>query len=152
MKSTLFLIAAVATLALVQVAQAQDAASLQAAIERHYAAIHDGDFEAVWSHHVPEFSIFLWNGELLLESGFQEAAERQGFTPGSWTFNVAMNHFDAQIYGDVGLALFYLTGSYGVDDVVTTGTWRVSAVWVWRDGEWKEAHHHESPLIGSRHH
>jgi hypothetical protein len=27
----------------------------------------------------------------------------------------------------------------------------VSAVWRWQDGEWKEAHHHESPLIGRRH-
>ena len=152
MKPTLFLIAAVATLALGQVAQAQDAASLQAAIERHYAAWNAGDAEEGLSHHLTDFSIFPSNGRLLLEPGFREAGNRQGRKRRARSMNLAMNHFNAQIYGDVGLALFYLVGSYTVDEEVTTGTWRVSAVWVWRDGEWKEAHHHESPLIGSRHH
>ena len=152
MKSTLFLIAAVAKLALVQVAQAQDAASLQAAIERHYAALNAGDVEEGWSHHLTDFSIFPPDGRLLVEPGFREAEDRQGVKPQARSANVSMNHFNAQIYGDVGVALFYLVGSHTVDEEVTTGTWRVSAVWVWRNGEWKEAHHHESPLIGSRHH
>lgn len=152
MKPTLFLIAAVATLALVQVAHAQDAASLQAAIELHYAAWNAGDVEEGWSHHLPDFSIFPSDGRLLVEPGFREAEDRQGVKPQAGSINVLMNHFNAQIYGDVGVALFYLVGSFTVDEEITTGTWRVSAVWVWRNGEWKEAHHHESPLIGSRHH
>ena len=147
MKLTSYLIAAAATLALVQVAQAQDAASLRTAIERHYTAIHAGDSEAVTSHHLPDFSIFPWNGRLLLEPGFLEAADRQGARLDPGTANLSMNHFNAQIYGDVAVATFYLAGAHTVDEEVTTGTWRVTAVWLWRAGEWKEAHHHESPLI-----
>ena len=144
-------LAVAAVLALAQTAHAQDAASLRTAIESHYAAIHAGDFETAMSHHLPDFSIFPDDGRILLEPGFSEAAERMGVTIEWPTFNLAMSHFNAQIYDDVGVALFYLSGTKSVGDEVTAGTWRVSAVWRWQDGEWKEAHHHESPLIGRRH-
>jgi ketosteroid isomerase-like protein len=138
-------------LALAQAAHAQDAASLRTAIESHYAAIHAGDLETAISHHLPDFSIFPDNGRILLEPGFFEAAERQGATIEWPTFNLSMSHFSAQIYDDVGVAMFYLSGTKSVGGEVTAGTWRVSAVWRWQDGEWKEAHHHESRLIGRRH-
>jgi ketosteroid isomerase-like protein len=138
-------------LALAQTAHAQDAASLRTAIESHYAAIHAGDFETAVSHHLPDFSIFAHNGRILLEPGFFEAAERQGATIEWPTFNLSMSHFNAQIYDDVGVAMFYLSGTRSIRGEVTAGTWRVSAVWRWQDGEWKEAHHHESRLIGRRH-
>jgi ketosteroid isomerase-like protein len=119
-------------LALAQTAHSQDAASLRTAIESHYAAIHAGDSETTLSHHLPDFSIFPGDGRILLEPGFFE-------------------HFNAQIYDDVGVAMFYLSGTKSVRGEVTAGTWRVSAVWRWQDGKWKEAHHHESPLLGRRH-
>jgi hypothetical protein len=53
-----------------------------------------------------------------------------------------MKHFKAQIYDNTGIATFYLEGSFGE----TSGIWRVSAVWIWEGGSWKEAHHHESRL------
>jgi hypothetical protein len=56
--------------------------------------------------------------------------------------NVTMKHFSSQIYNNVGVATFYLDGSHG--DI--NALWRVTAVWVWTDGVWKEAHHHESEL------
>ena len=125
-----------------QIAMAQDAESLRARIEAHYTAIHAGDFEAVGSHHGPEFSIFPMTGHLLMESGFGDAAARMGTEPQWPGLQVTMRHFSAQLYGDVGVATFYLDGSYGD----TRGTWRVTAVWVWRNGQWLEAHHHESRL------
>ena len=144
-------LAVAAVLALAQTAHAQDAASLRTAIESHYAAIHAGDSETIRSQHLPDFSFFRGNGRILLEPGFFEAAERQGATIELPTLNLAISHFNAQIYDDVGVAMFYLSGTKSVGDEVTAGTWRVSAVWRWQDGEWKEAHHHESPLIGRRH-
>jgi Domain of unknown function (DUF4440) len=146
-----YVLAAAAVLALPPAAHAQDAASLRSAIENHYLAIHAGDSEATWSHHLPDFSIFTGDGRILLEPGFFEAAERAGATFGFPTINLAMSNFNEQIYDNVGVALFYLTGTKTVRGEVTAGTWRVSAVWVWQDGAWKEGHHHESPLVGRRH-
>ena len=138
-------------LALAQIAHAQDAASLRTTIESHYAAIHARDSETVVSQHLPDFSIFPHDGRILLEPGFFEAAERQGATIEWPTPNLAISHFGAQIYDDVGVATFYLSGTRTIRGDVTAGTWRVSAVWRWQDGAWKEAHHHESPLSGRRH-
>ena len=139
----LVLLITAALLLLPQFALAQDAESLRTKIEEHYTAIHAGDSATVLSHHLPEFSIFPETGRALLESGFSETAARMG-TELQWPdAQVTMKHFSAQLYGNVGIAMFYLDGSVGP----TSGTWRVTAVWVWRDGEWKEAHHHESRLV-----
>ncbi len=122
---------------------AQSGESLKERIQDHYKAIHSDSAEQVQAHHLDEFSLFPWYGGALLESGFQETAEKMG-TQGPWPQpNVIMKHFNAQIYDNVGLATFYLEGKYGE----VFGLWRVSAVWVWDDGTWKEAHHHESRLM-----
>ena len=42
----------------IHMAPAQDAAGLRTAIEKHYSAIHAGDSEEVWSHHLSDFSLF----------------------------------------------------------------------------------------------
>ncbi len=130
---------------------AQDAASLRAAIEEHYAAIHGEDMDATLSHHLPEFSWFSSDGRPLMESGAQETAERMGTVLDFGTGNVYMSHFNAQIYGDVGVATFYLVGTHSWGGETKHGTWRVSAVWVRQGDEWREAHHHESPLSGEIH-
>ncbi len=123
---------------------AQDAAEVRATIESHYAAIHAQDGESVRQQHLLDFSIFWKDGRVLGEAGFAEAAERMGHEFGFGTANVYMSHFNAQIYGDVAVATFYLVDTSGE----SSKTSRVSAVWVKEGGEWKEAHHHESPLRG----
>ena len=149
MKAATLLVAVAAVLFSTGTVPAQDAEAVRAAIERHYTAIHADDLAAVGEHHLSNFSWFGRDGGLLLESGGQAAAERMGATLdfGAPT-TVYMNHFNAQIYGDVAVATFYLIGSDTTPDGVgTSGTWRVSAVWVREGGVWKEAHHHESPLL-----
>jgi hypothetical protein len=121
---------------------AQDAASLKAMIQKHYSAIHAGELEDVWSHHLPEFTMFLADGHILWESGFGETADNMGMVPDFGKLNVTMKHFSAQIYDNVGIATFYLDGIINGEPRTT----RVSAVWIWNNGEWKEAHHHESLL------
>ncbi len=123
---------------------AQDAAEVRATIESHYAAIHAQDRESVRQQHLLDFSIFWKDGRVLVEAGFAEAAERMGHEFGFATANVYMSHFNAQTYGDVAVATFYLVDTSGE----SSKTSRVSAVWVKDGGAWKEAHHHESPLRG----
>ena len=133
------------------VAQAQDAASVRAAIENHYAAIHVLDLESIAQHHLPEFTWFGSDGRLLMEAGTAEAAARMGASLDFGTANVYMSHFNAQLYGDVAVATFYLVGTHTWGGETKNGTWRVTAVWVREGDEWKEAHHHESPLMGEIH-
>jgi hypothetical protein len=124
-------------------ALAQDTESPRARIEEHYTAMHTSDNDAVRSHHLDEITIFPGTGHVLMEPGWEEASTRMGTEIPFPDAHVTMTHFSAQIYDDVGVALLYLDGSYGVE----SGTWRVSAVWVWRGGRWMEAHHHELPLV-----
>ena len=88
---------------------------------------------------------------MLRDRTVRESRERGGLKREPGATNVFMNGFSAQIYGNVGVALFYLTGSYTRGDAVRNGTWRVTAVWVHENGVWKEAHHHESPLVAGNH-
>jgi len=132
-------------------AHAQTAADLQATIERHYAAINGNDSPTFKSHHLPDMSIFFGNGSPLMNTNTWEAQKRVGLKSEPWDSNVFIQGFSAQIYGNVGIALFYLTGSVTQGDSTQRGTWRVTAVWVHENGTWKEAHHHESPLVGVRH-
>ncbi len=126
---------------------AQDAEEVRATIESHYAAIHAQDGESIRQQHLLDFSIFWKDGRVLGEAGFAEAAERMGHEFGFGTANVYMSHLNAQMYGDVAVATFYLVDTSGE----SSKTSRVSAVWVKDGGAWKEAHHHESPLRGRMH-
>ncbi len=131
---------------------AQDAAEVRTAIERHYAAIHANDIQTVLDQHLSDFTWFSDDGRLLFDWGEGNSAERMGTTMDFATINVYVNHFNAQIYGDVAVATFYLvhTGIMGERDE-PFHTSRVTAVWMRESGEWKEAHHHESPLRSAVH-
>jgi len=132
---------------------ADDADDVRATIERHYAAIHANDIELVISHHLRDFTMYFSDGTILWESDWSEVSERMGATVNLGTPNVRMSNFDAQIYGNVAVATFYLVGTNTVGGKTRNVTNRVSAVWVKDGSEWKEAHHHESPLMtrGDKH-
>ena len=129
-------------LLIVTISFAQTAESLKKRIQEHYTAIHSGDSNAVRSHHLQEFTLFPNDGSALWEPGWEETYKKMGATFEFPKTNVTMKHFSSQIYNNVGVATFYLDGYHG--DV--NALWRVTAVWVWRDGAWKESHHHESEL------
>ena len=151
MKTVPCLVAIAASVISAQVVHALQEDEVRAAIERHYSAIHDEDIPAVGEHHLPDFTWFSADGRLLMEGGAEEAAARMGANLDFGGGNVYMSHFNAQIYGDVAVATFYLVGTHTWGGETKNGTWRVTAVWVQEGDEWKEAHHHESPLIGELH-
>ncbi len=151
MKTVSFVIVLAAAVISAHAVQAQQEGAVRAAIERHYAAIHAQDRPTIVGHHLPDFTLFLNDGRPLVEAGSIEAAARMGANLDFGTLNVYMSHFNAQIYGDVAVATFYLVGTHAWGGETKNGTWRVTAVWVRQGGEWKEAHHHESPLMGELH-
>ncbi len=146
MKTLSLLVTLITLTAFTGSAMADDADDVRATIERHYAAIHAKDMESVWSHHLKDFSIYPSDGSVLREPDSREVSERMGATVDFGTLNVGMTNFNAQIYGNVALATFYLVGTHTYGGKTRNVTNRVSAVWVKNGSEWKEAHHHESPL------
>jgi ketosteroid isomerase-like protein len=146
--STLFTILALWTAS----ALADDADDVRTTIERHYAAIHTNDLDTVFNHHLKDFTMFYSGGTVLWESDWEEVSERMGATVDFGTLNVRMSNFNAQIYGNTAVATFYLIGTHTDGEKTRNITNRVSAVWVKTGGEWKEAHHHESPLRTGGHH
>lgn len=127
---------------------ADDAADVRQAIEQHYAAIHTDDLESVLGHHLDGMTMFLPDGTVLWEHDWAEVSERMGASVNFGTLNVRMSDFNVQLFGNVAVATFYLVGTETRDDKTRDITNRVTAIWVKSDGEWKEAHHHESPLLG----
>lgn len=147
--------ASVIALAVVSAGQAlaqgaQDAASVCAMAERHYAAIRAGDMNTVVEHHLSEFTFFMSDGGLLwaFRSLDQQQTEFQEMAP-LFISKTYIRHCSAQVYGNTGIATYYLVGTVTIGPNTQTGTWRVTEVWVRQGNEWKEAHHHESPLLGS---
>ncbi len=132
-------------------ALADDAADVRATIERHYAAINENNMEAIISHHLEDFTMFPGDGGVRWESDWAAVSERMGATVELPVLNVRMSNFDAQIYGNVAVATFYLVGTETRGGKSRDVTNRVSAVWVKSGREWKEAHHHESPLYTRSH-
>ena len=125
-------------------ALADDVADVRATIVRHYAAIHAKNKEALSSHHLADFTMFFSDGTMLWERDWEEVSERMGATFDFGILNVRMSNFNAQIYGNVAVATFYLVGTHTYGGKTRNITNRVSAVWVKDGSEWKEAHHHES--------
>lgn len=128
----------------------QDAAAVCSMAERHYAAIRAGDMNTVIDQHLPEFTFFVADGGLLwsFRSLDQQRTEIQEMSP-DFTSRTYVRHCSAQVYGNTGIATYYLVGSVAIGGNTQTGTWRVTEVWVRQGNDWKEAHHHESPLLGS---
>ena len=133
-------------------ARADNIADVRATIEAHYRAINgeEGevrdpkDVEIIRAHHLADYTLFPWHGGLLREAGWRDASQRMGATAEFQSnSNLRMTSFRAQIYGNVAVATFYLVGT--LDGQRLTN--RVSAVWVKTEGDWREAHHHESPLL-----
>ena len=142
------LLIAVLSVSLSSPVTADDAADVRETIERHYTAIHADQIESVLNDHLENMTMFLADGTVLWEHDWAEVSERMGATSEFGMLNVRMSDFNAQIYGNAAVATFYLVGTEARDGNIRDITNRVSAVWVKSDGEWKEVHHHESPLVG----
>lgn len=149
MKASIGIVALALVCSTEAVAQGQqDAAAVCAIAERHYAAIRAGDFNTVLQQHLPEFTFFTSGGGLLwtFRSLDQQRSEFQADS--SFSSRTYIRHCSAQVNGNTGIATYYVVGQVTSGGKTTSGTWRVTEVWVKQGNEWKEAHHHESPLVG----
>lgn len=128
------------------VAQAEE--EVRRAVIAHYAAITAGDTEFVIDQHAGEFTGFLF-GQGTLERFGSHEEQRQAWIEdaGELGADLAPRDIEVVVLDDVALALFFLDGSLTLPDGQTlTGSWGVTEVWVLAGDEWKELHHHDSPV------
>jgi ketosteroid isomerase-like protein len=127
-----------------------DVQSLEATINAHWEAINARDDQTVIGHHMPRFTVFLLDeGPLWVVESEEDGAAIEEYFAGAQP-DWRARDFTIDLYGDVAVAAFYLDGSETwPDGRVVEGPRRVTAVWIWDGGEWKEAHHHDSPLVSA---
>ena len=131
-------------------AQSGDVSSLRRAMEGFCAAANRADMDYIDKHYLPEVSRFHSSGELDLGWTEEKALGfRQAFDDGfSFSFE-RCEIVDARAYGEVGITAGHMYGHMTlVDGTLLQGPWRFTYLWVRRDGEWREAHHHVS-LLGA---
>jgi len=128
----------------------QDSEAVRTAVLEHYAAIRNADFQAAAYHHTDGFTAFFTDGGLLTTYGTPEeqAGLFQAMGDAGMRANWEVRQLEIRTYGDAAVATGYLVGTLQFPDGrMARGTWQLTEVWVREGGEWKEAHHHDSPLV-----
>ena len=124
---------------------AEDRGAVESAVRAHWTAINGGDTATVGAQHTAELSIIM-----------TEVADRFA-TPSPTADSLfaslltvkpqyVVEDLQIQLFGDVGVASFYLGGGVMLANArLDSRRRRVTEVWVRQsDGAWKEAHHHDS--------
>ena len=136
---------------LMPVAVADDADDVKAAVQSYIAAINAGNSSAM-NYRSAGRSSFNGPGGLLTRptASLQEqkndldAQARAGVKR-----NYSITHMEVEVYGNTAVVTGYLTGSRTQPNgTVNQMRDRRTGVFVKQGGQWKEVHHHQSPLRG----
>lgn len=114
-----------------------------------YQALNDGDARAwaTYNNAAQYHGNFPRQGTLFATGLPVIPNMQQGFDSGSTSYNLTVHHLKVSTFGDTALATFYTTGPTTLQgDLVITGTFRVTQVWVRDGGRWGVVHFHISPL------
>ena len=131
---------------------ADDVDDVKAAVQSYFAAIKAGDSSSVMQYRIPERSSFGGPGGLLSrptssleeQKSALEAQVRAGVKR-----NYQITHMEVRVYGNTAVVTGYLTGTRTEPNgTVTPRRDRRTGVFVKLGGQWKEVHHHQSPLRG----
>lgn len=130
-------------------AVADDADDVRAAVLRLDAAFMAGDVEAIAKYMHPEYTMFLFPGEVrgeLLIEGFSKDRLKALFDAGM-KVDIETRHLGVKIFGITAVVTSYAVGIVTLPDgTVKRTTRRITEIWVKEKGEWKRVHIHESPL------
>jgi ketosteroid isomerase-like protein len=147
MRGLVVLLAVLGSSGLVVPARADDVADVRQATLAVLSAYTSGDVETIDSHWLPESSIFLGEGQLLAEPGFNKARYQAAFAEGL-KFDFQWRHLSVKVYGSTAITTGYFEGTVSLPSgEILQGPWRSSGFWVKKDGKWKLAHVHNSYLL-----
>ena len=130
---------------LTNVAAADDAADVKAAVLDVNAALNAGDVDTVAKYIHPDSNRFNLGGRLLIE-GFNKDRLKTGIDDGL-NFNRQIRHISVKVYGNAAVVTGYLLGSVTYPNgTISRGTRRFSEVWIKQQGKWIVVHRHDSQL------
>ena len=109
---------------------------------------NDGDAAKIAQYMLPDATAFtqVGAGTSLAAPPFNQAGLQTNMDGGA-NFNFSYINMNVQVYGDAAVFTAYETGDMSFPNgQVSQGPWRYTAVLIKRDGVWKQAHRHTSPL------
>jgi ketosteroid isomerase-like protein len=121
---------------------------VEAAHRRWVAALNAGDVDTIRRHSLPEISMFPAQGRLMKDFDDRrwEAIERSR-SERAEERHVEHDIEEVKIYGDVailtGHSRLHITHPDGTREELAR---RLTYIWVRQDDEWRQTHHHVSPL------
>ena len=131
---------------LTSVSLADDADDVRAALLSYFAALNAGDTDAYMQARPPEYSAFAGGGLLNRSTSLEQ--QRNSFQPSNAArVNRSVRHLEVRIYGNTAVTTSYTVGTITNPDGTTSPiNQQRTGVWVKQGGQWKEVHHHRSPL------
>ena len=131
---------------LTTVAMADDVDDVKAALLSYFAALNAGDTDAYMQARLPEYSAFADGGLLNRSTSLEQ--QRNNFQPSNARrVNRSVRHLEVRVYGNTAVTTSYTVGTITNPDGTTSPiNLQRTGVWIKQGGEWKEVHHHRSPL------
>lgn len=127
------------------IAAADDEDDVIAAVLDYISGWNNGDAAKIAQYMLPDATSF-GQGTGLAAAPFNQTGLQNGMDNGS-NFNLQFRNMKVQVYGDTAVFTAYEVGNIAFANGFTNqGPWRYTAVLVKRDGVWKQAHRHASPL------
>lgn len=134
-------------------AMADDVDDVKAAVQGYFAALNTGDANAVFQYRIAERSSFNPLGALVTTPTSSLEEQKKSFqnqTNAGRKRNYRLTHVEVKVYGgDTAIVTGYLVGpTIAPNGSVTPHMDRRTGVMIKQGGQWKEVHHHQSPLRG----
>ena len=148
MKSMIAVLAVAVLLFSPGLATADDKDDVIAAMLVYISGWNDGDAAKIAQYMLPEATSFSQGGAgtNLAALPFNQAGLQNNMDGGA-NFNFSYVNMNVQVYGDAAVFTAYETGDISFPNGQgSQGPWRYTAVLIKRDGVWKQAHRHASPL------
>jgi len=135
---------------LTTVAMADDVDDVKAAVQGYLAAINAGDADAVIQYRSAERSSFNRGGGLLTRpaSSLEEQKDAlEADVRAGVKRNYQITHMKVRVYGNAAVVTGYMTGTRTAPNgTVIQHRDRRTGVMIKQGGQWKEVHHHNSPI------
>jgi ketosteroid isomerase-like protein len=111
-------------------------------------ALNRRDVDYMQLHSLPEISMFNVGDALQrdFDDASWEAMRAQARQAATQDRRVSHEIEEIKVYGDVAVITGYATVTVGPGDAAQEMRRRITYVWVDEDGQWKQTHHHVSPL------
>ena len=145
MKSMIVVLAVAVLMFAPGLATADDEDDVIEAMLDYVSGYNDGDAAKVAQYMLPGATAFT-QGTDIAAPPFNQAGLQNNMDSGA-NFNFSFRNMEVQVYGDTAVFTAYEAGNMSFPNgQVNQGPWRYTAVLVKRDGVWKQAHRHASPL------